>query len=122
MKRSLFALAIGTFALLPLALSQPASAYDYYDGYGHYGRLERDIGHDRAKLDRDYAEHRYYAEREEAGPSRRPSSERVVVQSFSAATRSARLITAATTFTAITRVSIATAIRCCVSCLASGWM
>ena len=74
MKRFSFALAIGAFALLPLGLSQPASAYDAYDGYGRYGaydgygrdgRLERDIGHDRAKLDRDYAEHRYYGERED---------------------------------------------------------
>ncbi len=67
MKRSLFALAIGAFALLPLGLSQPASAYDYYDGhgYGRYGRLERDIDHDRAALGRDYAERRYYGERED---------------------------------------------------------
>ena len=65
MKRSLFALAIGTFALLPLALPQPASAHDDYDGYGRYGRLEREIGHDRAALDRDYAEHRYDSERED---------------------------------------------------------
>ena len=65
MKRSLFALAIGAVALLPLGLSQPASAYDYYDGYRGASRLERDIGHDRAKLDRDYAEHRYYSEREQ---------------------------------------------------------
>ena len=63
MKRRLFALAIGAPALLPLGLPQPASAYDYYDGYGRNGRLERDIDHDRAKLDRDYAEHRYYSER-----------------------------------------------------------
>ena len=65
MKRRLFALAIGALVLLPLGLSQPASAYDYYDGYGRNGRLERDIGHDGAKLDRDYAEHRYYSEREQ---------------------------------------------------------
>ena len=65
MKRSLFATTIGAFALLALVLSRPASAYDYYDGYGRYGLLERDIGHDRAKLDRDYAEHRYYSEREQ---------------------------------------------------------
>ncbi len=74
MKRSLFALAAGVFALLPLGLSQPASAHDYYDSYGHpgyyegygsSGRLERDIGQDRARLDRDYAEHRYYSERED---------------------------------------------------------
>ncbi len=66
MKRSLFALAIGAFALLPLGLSQPASA-DYYDGYGrhgYYGRLERDIDRDRAALHRDYADRRYYGERE----------------------------------------------------------
>ena len=65
MKRRFFALAIGAFALLPLGLPQPASAYDYYDSYRGDSRLERDIGHDRAKLDRDYAEHRYYAERED---------------------------------------------------------
>jgi hypothetical protein len=65
MKRFSFALAIGAFALLPLGLSQPASAYDYYDGYRGDSRLERDIDGDRAKLDRDYAEHRYYTDREE---------------------------------------------------------
>jgi hypothetical protein len=65
MKRRLFALAIGALALLPLGLPQPASAYDYYDGYGRNSRLERDIDHDRAKLDRDYAQHRYYSEREQ---------------------------------------------------------
>ncbi len=65
MKRLLFALAIGALALLPLGLSQPASAYDYYDGYRGASRLERDIGHDRAKLDHDYAQHRYYSEREQ---------------------------------------------------------
>ena len=64
MKRRLFALAIGAFALLPLGLSQSASAYDNYGGYGHYGRVERDIGHDRARLDHDYAERSHYAERE----------------------------------------------------------
>ena len=64
MKRSLSLLAIGAFALLPLGLSQPASAHDYYDGYGSYSRLESDASRDRAKLDRDYAEHRYYTERE----------------------------------------------------------
>jgi hypothetical protein len=65
MKRFSFALAIGAFALLPLGLSQPASAHDYYDGYRGDSRLERDIGRDRAKLDHDYAEHRYYSEREQ---------------------------------------------------------
>ena len=65
MKRFSFALAIGAFALLPLGLSQPASAYDYYDGYRGDSRLERDIDKDRAKLDHDYAEHRYYSEREQ---------------------------------------------------------
>ncbi len=65
MKRSLFALAIGALALLPLGLQRPASAHDYYEGYRGAGRPERDIGYDRAKLDRDYAEHRYYAEREQ---------------------------------------------------------
>ena len=64
MKRSLLALAIGGFALLPLGLQPSAFAHDYYAGYGPYG-LERDIGRDRAKLDRDYAERHYYAEREE---------------------------------------------------------
>ena len=51
MKRFSFALAIGAFALLPLGLSQPASAHDYYDGYRGDSRLERDIDKDRAKLD-----------------------------------------------------------------------
>lgn len=64
MKRFSFALAIGAFALLPLGLSQPASAHDYFDGYRGDSRLERDIDRDRAKLDHDYAEHRYYSERE----------------------------------------------------------
>ena len=59
MKRFSFALTIGAFALLPLGLSQPASAHDYYDGYRGDSRLERDIGNDRARLDHDYAEHRY---------------------------------------------------------------
>ena len=48
MKRFSFALAIGAFALLPLGLSQPASAHDYYDGYRGDSRLERDIDKDRA--------------------------------------------------------------------------
>ncbi len=65
MKRLSFALAIGAFALLPLGLSQPASAYDYYDSYRGESRLERDIDRDRAKLDHDYAQHRYYSEREQ---------------------------------------------------------
>jgi len=65
MKRISFALAIGAFALLPLGLSQPASAHDYYDGYRGDSRLERDIDKDPAKLDHDYAEHRYYSEREQ---------------------------------------------------------
>lgn len=65
MKRFSFALAIGAFALLPLGLSQPASAYDYYDGYRGDSSLEHDIDKDRVKLDHDYAEHRYYSEREQ---------------------------------------------------------
>jgi hypothetical protein len=65
MKRFSFALAIGAFALLPLGLAQPASAHDYYDGYRGDSRLERGIARDRAKLDHDYAEHRYYSEREQ---------------------------------------------------------
>ena len=65
MKRFSFALAIGAFALLPLGLSQPASAYDYYDGYRGDSRLERDIDKDRARLDHDYADHHYYSEREQ---------------------------------------------------------
>ena len=64
MKRRLFALTIGALALLPLGLSQPASAYDYYDGYRGASRIERDIDRDRTKLDHDYAQHRYYSERE----------------------------------------------------------
>jgi hypothetical protein len=62
MKRSLAILAIGAAALLPLGLSAPASAYEYGAG----SRLERDIARDREKLRRDYAEHDYYAERENA--------------------------------------------------------
>jgi hypothetical protein len=65
MKRFSFALVIGAFALLPLGLSQPASAHDYYDGYSGDSRLERGIDRDRAKLDHEHAEHRYYSEREQ---------------------------------------------------------
>ena len=76
MKRRLLALAIGALALLPLGLPQPAFAYDYYDGYGRNSRLERDIDHDRTKLDGDFAQHRYFSEREQQalrdGHSRAP--------------------------------------------------
>jgi len=60
MKRSLSLLAIGAFALLPLGLSQPASAQDW----GREARLERNIDHNRQAIRHDFAEHDYYAHRE----------------------------------------------------------
>jgi hypothetical protein len=60
MKRSFAILAIGA-ALLPLGLSQPASAHDWY---GRDSRLERDIARDRHALHRDYAKYDYDTFRE----------------------------------------------------------
>ncbi len=59
MKRKISLLALGAFALLPLSLSQPAAAYDYYRS-----GLERHIDHDRADLQRDHSKREYLAERE----------------------------------------------------------
>jgi hypothetical protein len=60
MKRSLQLLAIGAFALLPLGLSQPASA----QYWGREAGLERDIARDQQAIRHDFAERDNYADRE----------------------------------------------------------
>jgi Ni/Co efflux regulator RcnB len=63
MKRHVLTLALGALSLMPVSLAQPAAAHDYY-GYERQDRLERDIDRDRAAIHHDYAERRYYSERE----------------------------------------------------------